>query len=264
MLVRLEPLRDIHFNSNIQHGLSPTSRLLYSYILAGIALAVVCIACINYANTAVARSLARSGEIGVRKVLGAARGQLARQFASEAVLATAASFILALGVAALLLPAFAQMAQRDLDLSDLWSWSGAIATLCVFAVASAGAAVYPAVILPRIRPVAAFNREFRPTGGGLIQRALIITQFALSAGLVTAAILMTAQMRMMRDHDLGFRGEQIVISRDPEPFKLGNREEWNAYIRRMTLLVETVGRIPGVVSASGDAAEPGFGFSRSM
>ena len=251
MVAGLQPLRDIHLNSNIEGGLSPASRLLYSYILAGIALAVVCIACINYTNTAVARSLARSGEIGVRKVLGAARSQLARQFASEAVLATAASFILALGVASLLLPAFAGVAQRDLDLSDLWSWSGAIATLCVFAVASAGAAVYPAVILSRIRPVAAFNQEFRPTGGGLIQRALIITQFALSAGLVTAAILMTAQMQMMRDHDLGFRGEQIVIARDPEPFKLGNREEWKAYIRRMTLLVETVGRIPGVVSASG-------------
>ena len=221
LTARLQPLRDIHLNSNIREfGLPPTSRLLYSYILAGIALAVVCIACINYTNTAVARSLARSGEIGVRKVFGAARSQLARQFASEAVLATAASFILALGVAALLLPAFAQVAQRDLDLSDLWSWSGAIATLSVFAVASAGAAVYPAVILSRIRPVAAFNREFRPTGGGFIQRALIITQFALSAGLVTAAILMTAQMQMMRDHDLGFHGEQIVIARDPEPFKL--------------------------------------------
>ena len=151
MLVRLQPLRDIHFNSNIQDGFSPTSRLLYSYMLAGIALAVVCIACINYSNTAVARSLARSGEIGVRKVLGAARGQLARQFASEAVLATAASFILALGLAQLLLPAFAQVAQRDLELSDLWSWSGAIATLSVFAVASAGAAAYPAVILSRVR-----------------------------------------------------------------------------------------------------------------
>ena len=251
MTARLQPLRDIHLDSNIGGGLSPTSRLLYSYILAGIALAVVCIACINYTNTAVARSLARSGEIGVRKVFGAARSQLARQFASEAVLATAASFILALGVAALLLPAFAQMAQRDLDLSDLWSWSGAIATLCVFAVASAGAAVYPAVILSRIRPVAAFNREFRPTGGGLIQRALVITQFALSAGLVTAAILMTAQMQMMRDRDLGFRGEQVVIARDPEPFELGNRAEWDANRNRMTLLVETVGRIPGVVSASG-------------
>ena len=250
-VARLQPLRDIHLDSNIEGGLSPTSRLLYSYILAGIALAVVCIACINYANTAVARSLARSGEIGMRKVLGAARGQLARQFASEAVLATAASFILALGVAALLLPAFAQMAQRDLDLSDLWSWSGAIATLSVFAVASAGAAVYPAVILSRIRPVAAFSREFRPTGGGLMQRALIITQFALSAGLVTAAILMTAQMQMMRDHDLGFRGEQIVVARDPEAIKVGSREEWKALPRRMALLVEAVGRIPGVVSASG-------------
>lgn len=251
MVAGLQPLRDIHLNPNIGGGIPPTSRLLYSYILAGIALAVVCIACINYTNTAVARSLARSGEIGVRKVFGAARSQLARQFAGEAVLATAASFILALGVAAVLLPAFAGMAQRDLDLSDLWSWSGAIAALSVFSVASAGAAVYPAVILSRVRPVAAFNREFRPTGGGLIQRALIITQFALSAGLVTAAILMTGQMQMMRDRDLGFRGEQVVLARDPEVFKLGNPEEWKAYMRRMPLLVEAVGRIPGVVSASG-------------
>ena len=62
---------------------------------------------------------------------------------------------------------------------------------------------------------------------------------------------MTAQMQMMRDHDLGFRGEQIVIARDPEPIKVGSREGWRAHLRRMPLLVEAVGRIPGVVSVSG-------------
>ena len=62
---------------------------------------------------------------------------------------------------------------------------------------------------------------------------------------------MTAQMQMMRDRDLGFRGEQIVVARDPEAIKVGSRGEWKALKKRMPLLVETVSRIPGVVSASG-------------
>src|SRR5204862_6235878 len=115
-------VREIHLHAGMDYDLSPVGSITYLYILASIALFPLLIACINFMNLSTARSSKRSAEVGIRKVLGAEKSSLVKQFLGESLLMSLIAFIIALGITKLSLPAFSSVSGRDLSLNFSQQW----------------------------------------------------------------------------------------------------------------------------------------------
>ena len=144
-IVRLQPLSDIHFNSTLPDDVDKPSDPKYAYILATIGLLILLIACINFVTLSIGRSTTRALEVGVRKVLGAERQQLIRQFSGEALLITLLATIIGIALALLLQKPFNQFANRELSLS--FSGFNIIFFVVLISVIALLAGMYPALVL---------------------------------------------------------------------------------------------------------------------
>ena len=185
----------------------------YLYIFGSVALFILLIAAINYVNLVTAQAQQRAKEVGVRKTMGAGRGQLARQFLGESVLVSGAALVLALVLAALAMPAFNGSFGTELSL-----WHGGSGPLLAgLAVAMLGigvlAGAYPAFVLSRFQPARVLRGAAGTTtgGGGWLRRGLVVVQFALSAALIVGTIVVHQQLDFMQTKHLGFDGEQVAV-----------------------------------------------------
>jgi putative ABC transport system permease protein len=210
---RLQPLQDIHLYSTRMGGPFESRGDYRSlYILSGVALLILVIACINYMNLATAQAVKRAKEVGVRKVNGAGRPQLIVQFLAEAVLQSAAALPLAAALAILFLPAFNTITDRNLSLTlaDWQQISGYWSVLVLILGLVSGS--YPAFFLSAYQPVAVLKGNLlRGSRGQGIRQSLVITQFSIA---ITVAIVMTfiyKQVQFMVNQQLGFQPEQVVV-----------------------------------------------------
>lgn len=205
--VRLQPLRDIHMNPQVEGGSNPKN----IWILITIAAAVLLIACINFTTLAIGRSAGRAKEIGVRKVMGSQRKQLVSQFLAESFLLSVLSAVIGLLLAWLLLPLFNQLADRQLSFSfsrfPELIWLLAALTLLVGLLAGS----YPALVLSSFKPVEVLKRKIRVGGSNLFTRSLVTLQFVLSIGLIISTIIILQQVSYMRSKNIGFNKENIVM-----------------------------------------------------
>jgi len=209
----LQPLTDIHLNPSIPNprirGLVPESDPVYSYVLGSIALLVLLMACINFTNLAIGRSTTRAREVGVRKVVGAGRRQLLCQFWGEAVLLSLGALVGGMVLAELLLPAFNGLVGAKLSFMLDGVTSGVLVGLALLVGLAAGS--YPALVLSSFHPVEVLKGRLRIGGTSLWGRGLVIVQFAVSIFLVISAVVMLQQLHFIRDRDLGFNEEQVVV-----------------------------------------------------
>ena len=180
----LTAVPDIHLHTDLTNNVTPTGSLTYLYLLVSIALFTLLIACINFMNLATARSAKRSGEVGVRKVLGAHQGALIGQFLGESVLLSTLAFGLAVGLAALLIPLFGQVSGKSFSLSleQHGPMLGGFLLLSVVAGLLAGS--YPAFYLSSFRPIAVLkswgaNPPGRPTHWRLFRSGKDWSSFSL-------------------------------------------------------------------------------------
>ena len=208
--IGLQPLRAIHLDAGIDGSVEAAANPVFIYILAGIALFILAIACLNFVNLAVARASARCKEIGVRKVVGALRLQLMRQFWGEALLMSGCALILGLMLAALCLPTFNTLADKTLalDLHTTWTTSAFLIGLTLLVGMAAG--VYPAAYLSRFKPVEVLKGILRRRGKRRLSKTLVVFQFALSIILIIGTMLLTQQVKYLRGKDLGFDAEHVV------------------------------------------------------
>jgi len=207
----LEPLTRVHLHSAYD-GFEPNNSITYIYILAIVALLILCIASVNYTNLATAQSASRTAEIGIRKVLGAERFQVFRQFIGESLLITAIAMILALAIAYALLPLFNQLAGKELEHSVLFQPS----TLTVLAVTgilvSLAAGSYPALVLSNLKLINILKSGFSFTaGGGGIRKSLIVFQFVISIFLLIATTIVLQQLSYIRNKDLGYDKDHVLV-----------------------------------------------------
>jgi putative ABC transport system permease protein len=210
-IFRLQPMRDIHLNPEVPPGLTPPSDPKYSYILGGIALAVLLIACINFTLLALGRSARRAKEVGVRKAMGALRGQLMGQFWGEALLLSAVALALGLGLAQLALPVFNDLAGKTLTLGAVEGVGIAAGLLGLLLVTGLLAGGYPALVLSRLRPAVTLRDRASIGRANALTRTLVTAQFALSVFLIASTLVMVQQLRHVRSTNLGFQGEQVVV-----------------------------------------------------
>ncbi len=204
----LQPLADIHLSPEI----APTTLTaphdpVYSYVLAGAALLVLLIGGINFTTLSLGRSADRAQEVGVRKALGARRGQVRAQFWGEAFLTSGAALLLGIGLAALFLPTFNQMTGADLHFR-LTPALG-LGLLGLVGVVSLLAGSYPALVLSRFDAVSILRGTAQIGGRSALVRGLVVLQFALSMGLVVGTFVMSDQLDYMQEN-LGFQTERIV------------------------------------------------------
>ena len=211
----LLPVRDIHLYANLEDGDdvslcgSPTNL----YILASIALFTLLIACINFMNLATARSTKRSAEVGIRKSLGAGRFSLILQFIGEAVLLAIVAFVFALGLGDALFAGFQHLAGRDIQLpaTVLVKLGGCFFALALLTGVIAGS--YPAFYLSSFRPIKVLKgKGTNSLAVASMRKGLVIFQFAISVILIVASVVISRQMRFLRQADLGFeKDRQLVI-----------------------------------------------------
>lgn len=207
----LQPITQMHLTPGVGgRGVQPPSSPTYAYVLGGLALLILIVACLNFANLSVGRSLRRTTEIGVRKALGAHRHQLAQQFLVEALLASAGGAVLGIGLAIAVLPAFNAVVGKSLTLSlaEVPLVAAGFAGITVVTTLLAGG--YPAVILSRFDPsnTLRHRRTFGVSGG--FAKGMVVVQFAAAVFLVASAFVMRGQMQYVQDQDLGYEPRDLV------------------------------------------------------
>jgi putative ABC transport system permease protein len=207
----LQNLKDIHLNSSNIFGLNSASEKKRSYILAGIALLILCIAVINFINMSIGRSSVRAREIGVRKMLGAGRKQLIRQFWMESICTVLISIILGLFIAALMLPVFNSLSIKNLTLHSLFHSQSIAVFLLLLVSVGVFAGSFPALVMANFQITDILWGKFRLRRKNLFTKILIILQFSMSAFLLVASMAMTRQIRFIKNYDLGFDKDGILV-----------------------------------------------------
>jgi putative ABC transport system permease protein len=184
----------------------------YVWLFSALALLILFIACINYVNLATARSTRRAREVGMRKVLGAERGQIVRQFLGESAVMATASMVIGLGLAAALLPAFNRLGGKHLGLGVLGEPDVWLAIAAILAVTTVGAGLYPSMLLARFVPAAVLKGSGRGRAGGLtFRRVLVVFQFAVTVFLFIATAAVFRQLGFIRTTDVGFDRDQVLV-----------------------------------------------------
>jgi putative ABC transport system permease protein len=208
----LVPVKDIHLYANTEVNVTPGGSVNYLYILFSIAMVTLLIACVNFMNLSTARSSKRAVEIGVRKVLGAEKLALVKQFLWEAVLLSFIAFLVSLMMVTLLMPLFEQLAGKDFTFSIQQYILLLIGFLLITLIAGIIAGIYPAFYLSAFKPVRVLKGRFSNSLSAIsFRKVLVVFQFVISVALVVASITISNQMRYLRNKDLGFQKEQQII-----------------------------------------------------
>lgn len=211
----LQPLTSMHLNTDYQ-GTPLASDPLYAYILAGVALFTLVIACINFINLTIAQSLKRTKEIGMRKVIGGSRRQLLIQFLAEAMLICLLAFILGIFLAGSLLPLFNQLCGRNISWVGLWSWQFGIGLLLLLLITGFSAGFYPALVLSALSPVNALAGKTGWIGKRYLARALVVFQFALATFLIISTLFIYAQFNLLTKTWVGYPEQNLLSLKIPE------------------------------------------------
>jgi putative ABC transport system permease protein len=209
----LQPLLQIHLSKDYaaEDELSDASNPTYSYILTGIAILILLIACINFINLTIARSLKRSKEIGIRKVIGGQRSQLIGQFLGESFIVCFISFAFAVILASAALPVFNELANKRLNLSYLINTELIIVFIGLFFITGFAAGFYPALVLSGFNPIQTLYNRVKFSGKNYLAKSLIVLQFTLAALLIISTFFIYAQFHFLANKELGYNDKNLAL-----------------------------------------------------
>ncbi|MBN1210991.1 MAG: ABC transporter permease [candidate division Zixibacteria bacterium] len=208
----LQPLKDIYlYSSHINHNLFGNGDIKYVYIFSLIALFVLGIACFNFMNLTTARSANRAREVGLRKVVGAARHQIIVQFFNESLLLAFIALVFAVLMVEIFLPAFNNLSGKELTITffDNPGMLTGLILIVLFTGLLSGS--YPALFMSFFKPVKVLKGSFKAGGSGaMLRKALVVTQFTISILLIISTLVISNQLDFMRHKKLGFDKEQLL------------------------------------------------------
>lgn len=210
---RLVPLNEIHFKSNVQYDL-PTGNMAYTRSFMAIGIFILILASINYMNLATARATNRSKEVGVRKVLGSTRGKLRSQFMSESLIIAFFSLLLAVLIVNILIQGTGlnDLLDKELSLDFMSNQLLLFGSLGVTVLIGLLSGLYPAFYLSAISVLVAMKGSVKTGPGSLFLRKILVAfQFFVSIGVVISTLLMSDQISFMRDKDLGFNKDNVIL-----------------------------------------------------
>ncbi len=223
-VLHLDQLKRMHLFSDTE----PTGNVNTLYILLAVGGLILLVACINYMNLSTARSSNRAKEVGMRKVVGAARRQLILQFIGESMIYSAVSIVLAFFLSSAFLPVLNSLTGQSAGTRDLFTVEILAGTAGIFLLVGFLSGSYPALFLSAFRPAAVLRgTHFGGTRGALFRRILVVIQFAISIVLIVSTMILGRQLAYLLNKPLGFEKDRVVairndrnsISQDLQPFK---------------------------------------------
>src|SRR5258708_5545205 len=243
-LLFLEKLKDVYCSSRGGFVSGSKSNV---YIFSIIGLFILLIACINFVNLTTARAAARAKEVGIRKVVGAARFQLTGQFLGESIVVCLVAFVLSLSLCSLALPLFNQLAGKTIS-AGIFTQPVYILTLLFIAlVIGLLAGIYPALVLSSFKPIASLKGRFSTSRKGLVlRRGLVIVQFTISISLIIGTAVVYSELNYMRSPDPDFSKEQTLV--------LDTRNDVHKVVFR-----QDITHLPNVQSTAFSGSIPGDG-----
>lgn len=246
----LQPLTSIHLHSDLNGELEPNGNVKYVYVFIVIALFVLIIACINFMNLSIAKSMLRAREVGIKKTAGSTRLKLILQFLSESVIFAFVSLILAIIIVQFTLPAYNAWLGRELSLSlfaNPWTLPGLVAFGLVVGII---AGTYPAFVLSSFNPVKVLKSQVLSESRGMgLRSILVIVQFSASIFLIISTLVISSQINLILNKDVGFTKENILILRTPSSF---------GQVRQA--FTDEISQYAGVKGISASSSLPGFSF----
>lgn len=215
MTLTLDNVQDIHLKSVGLGAIKPGGDIMVVYTFSAVAILILIIACINFMNLATARSLQRAREVGVRKVVGATRTQIAVQFLSETTLMTFVALLIALGVVEAALPSFNELVGKDLNFDYLGDPSLSLSLVGLVPIVGFIGGLYPALYLSSFRPSAVLKASPSSLSGGAsrLRSGLVVLQFSISIALVICTAIVYGQTTFVRNLDLGFSKDNKLVLR---------------------------------------------------
>jgi putative ABC transport system permease protein len=244
---RLQPLSRIHLHSNLEAEIRANSDIRYVYVFSAIAMFVLLIACINFMNLATARSAGRAQEVGMRKVIGAEKGQLVAQFIGESMFLAFLALILAVLLVLVFLPFFNSLSGKDLALG-LGNPTAVLGFLAVTLLVGLVSGSYPAFFLSSFQPVAVFRGSLKAGRANIrLRKFLVVFQFSLSIVFIIGTGVVYRQLHYVRNKVLGFDKEQVVVLPMGDP---NARQIYRTF-------KDQVLQSPDVLAVSGSSSVPG-------
>lgn len=250
----LQPLPEIYLGGNFRHQLAPVGDKNNIYMFSIVAFFILLIGCINFMNLSTARAMHRAKEVGIRKVVGANRNQLVKQFLGESTLISMIALLFALGLVQIIQRAFYHYAGKTLmlDAAEVIPIVLGIAGIALFVGLLAGS--YPAFFLARFRAVTTLRGGATgKTKGQGLRKALVVFQFAISAFLIIASLTVFNQLSFMRDYRLGFDQERVVVL--PSNLSSSLMPDYQAFKNELK-------QHAGVVDVTASSGLPGFRSSQ--
>jgi putative ABC transport system permease protein len=251
----LQPLTSIHLHSHLAYEIEANGDIRYVYIFSAIAFFILLIACINFMNLSTARSANRAKEVGVRKVLGADRIRLTKQFLGESLFLSLTALPVAAALVELFLPAFNVMTGKELRIDYFGNsvvFIGLIGILLFVGIVSGS---YPAFFLSTFRPSEVLKGKLRAgTGSSLFRKVLVVVQFTISIILIAGTIIIYTQLDFIRNKKLGFDKEQVVVM---PVSRSGIGQNFEAFKRELL-------QNPGIESVCGSTSLPSLLPTRSV
>ena len=208
----LQPLTSIHLHSNLMAEIEPNSDIDYVYAFFAIAVFILLIACINFMNLSTARSVQRSKEVGLRKVVGAQRQQLVFQFIGESIMLSFASLVIGLILVEVFLPTFNHLLDTSLYLNLFSSWKAGLYLPALALVVGILAGSYPALYLSSFQPIRVLKGSFtKGAGKSSVRNVLVIFQFSISIFLIICTTFVYGQLNFLKQKKLGFSKEHVIV-----------------------------------------------------
>ncbi|MEQ8928107.1 MAG: ABC transporter permease [Fulvivirga sp.] len=206
--IGFQPLTDIHLNPEIPAGIAPVGNPTYVYILAAIGLVVLVVALINYTTLSIGQSIKRSKEVGVRKVMGAAKNSLVNQYLTESLIISALAVIIGLVLTYALLPFFNKLTGADV----IWQFEfwHILVYLSLIAFVGLASGFYPALILSRLNTITSLKGNEKVKRNSFLRNSMVIFQFVVTVFLISSTLIMSRQLNYMQTKDVGYNYEATV------------------------------------------------------
>ena len=230
-----------------------TDQKKYAYTLLIVAIGILLISSINFTNLATAQSLMRTTEVGVRKVMGATRPGLVRQFISESLLLTFFALVIGGLLAEMLLPFFGSLIGLDIPINFVENPEliGLLALLGLIIGVLSGS--YPSFYISAFKPSEVLKGAQAKKGSMLVRNGLVVLQFSLAIILISAVAIIRQQVGFMRGYDVKFDKDNVVVI----PIAVRDFEDRESAISRIVAFKEQLGQLPGVISVTASNGIPG-------
>jgi len=206
--LNFQKLSELHLSTEVNDEVVQTSDPLYSYMLSGLGILILFIAGVNFMTLSLARSMDRTKEVGIRKVMGAIKSQLIQQYLCEALLITFFSLLFGLALAQMVLPVFNEISGKELIFS--FDSTFVLFSLLLVSLIGLSAGAYPAMILARFDPAVVLRKLTKIRSKSLLSRTLVVLQFSITVFLITATLIMHRQLNFMKEKNLGYDRERII------------------------------------------------------